>query len=119
MPAGTNFFFHVTKRILSSKCIAKCSNNSEFAGHICYYNEDGQFFFVERINELIRCMGVLVDPSLMESVLLNHGEGEEAVVTRVPHHVYQEAAVAVVVLTTDSRITEEDLKKFVAGEHYC
>ncbi|XP_040071448.3 luciferin 4-monooxygenase [Ixodes scapularis] len=86
-------------------------------GDMCYYNEDGQFFFVERMNDLFKAMGILVAPSSIERVLLSHKGIEEAAVIGVPHPEYSQVAGAFVVLKTDSRnITEEELKNFVAGQ---
>ncbi|CAN7939375.1 unnamed protein product [Ixodes hexagonus] len=84
---------------------------------ICYYNEDGQFFFVERMNQLFRCMGTHVAPCQIESVLLRHQGIAEAAVIGVPHAEYQEAARAFVVLkTSSSKVTKEELQDFVAGK---
>uniref|UniRef100_A0A6B0VBZ1 Putative acyl-coa synthetase n=1 Tax=Ixodes ricinus TaxID=34613 RepID=A0A6B0VBZ1_IXORI len=85
-------------------------------GDICYYNEDGQFFYVERLSQFFRCMGIGVAPSSIESVLLSHNGIEEAAVVGVPHPRYQEAAMAIVVLKKScSKITEAELQNFVAG----
>ncbi|CAN7938486.1 unnamed protein product [Ixodes hexagonus] len=84
---------------------------------ICYYKEDGQFFFVERMNQLFRCMGTHVAPCQIESVLLRHQGVAEAAVIGVPHPEYQEAARAFVVLKTPcSKVTKEELQDFVSGQ---
>ncbi|KAM7295325.1 putative acyl-CoA synthetase [Ixodes scapularis] len=86
-------------------------------GDICYYNEDGQFFYVERMSQFFKCMNVQVAPCSIESVLLSHDGIEEAVVIGVPHPRYHEAALAFVVLKKScSKITEEELQNFVAGQ---
>ncbi|KAM7294276.1 4-coumarate--CoA ligase 1 [Ixodes scapularis] len=86
-------------------------------GDICYYNEDGQFFFVERMNQLFRCKGSLVAPSSIESVLLSHEGIADAAVIGVPHSKYLEVAMAFVVLkTSHSELTEAEIQNFVAGE---
>ncbi|KAM7298443.1 luciferin 4-monooxygenase-like [Ixodes scapularis] len=86
-------------------------------GDICYYNEVGQFFYVERMNQIFRCMGILVAPCSIESVLLSHDGIEEAAVVGVPHPRYQEAAMAFVVLKKScGAITEAELQNFVAGQ---
>ncbi|KAM7314171.1 hypothetical protein ISCGN_003956, partial [Ixodes scapularis] len=84
-------------------------------GDICYYNEVGQFFYVERMSQFFRCMGIQVAPCSIESVLLSHDGIEEAAVIGVPHPRYQEAAMALVVLKKScSKITEAELQNFVA-----
>ncbi|KAM7301091.1 4-coumarate--CoA ligase 1 [Ixodes scapularis] len=84
-------------------------------GDICYYNEVGQFFYVERMSQFFRCMGISVAPCSIESVLLSHDGIEEAVVIGVPHARYQEAAMAYVVLKKPcNKITEAELQNFVA-----
>ncbi|KAM7293714.1 4-coumarate--CoA ligase 1 [Ixodes scapularis] len=86
-------------------------------GDICYYNEDGQFFYVERMSQFFRCMGIQVAPSSIESVLLNHEGIAEAAVIGVPHPQYEEVAMAFVVLTEScGKITEAMLQNFVAGQ---
>uniref|UniRef100_A0A4D5S3I7 Putative acyl-coa synthetase n=1 Tax=Ixodes scapularis TaxID=6945 RepID=A0A4D5S3I7_IXOSC len=86
-------------------------------GDICYYNEVGQFFYVERMSQFFRCMGISVAPCSIESVLLSHDGIEEAVVIGVPHARYQEAAMAYVVLKKPcNKITEAELQNFVAGQ---
>lgn len=87
------------------------------SGDICYYNEDGQFFFVERINQLFRCMGINVAPTAVENVLLKHEGIADAAVIGVPHPKYIEVAMAFVVSNTSGRkITEEELQNFVSGQ---
>ncbi|KAM7306310.1 4-coumarate--CoA ligase 1-like [Ixodes scapularis] len=86
-------------------------------GDICYYNEDGQFFYVERLSQFFKCMNIQVAPCSIESVLLSHDGIEEAVVIGVPHPRYHEVALAFVVLKKScSKITEEELQNFVAGQ---
>ncbi|KAM7306309.1 4-coumarate--CoA ligase 1-like [Ixodes scapularis] len=86
-------------------------------GDICYYNEDGQFFYVERMSQFFKCMNIQVAPCSIESVLLSHDGIEEAVVIGVPHPRYHEVALAFVVLKKScSKITEEELQNFVAGK---
>ncbi|EEC09913.1 hypothetical protein IscW_ISCW007989, partial [Ixodes scapularis] len=41
-------------------------------GDTCYYNEDSQFFFVERVNQRFRCKEIIVAPASTESVLIYH-----------------------------------------------
>ncbi|KAH9637680.1 hypothetical protein HF086_009348 [Spodoptera exigua] len=41
-------------------------------GDICYYDEDGYFFFVDRIKELIKYKAGQVAPSELEAILLQH-----------------------------------------------
>ncbi|CAN8026184.1 unnamed protein product [Ixodes persulcatus] len=85
-------------------------------GDILYYNEVGQFFYVERINRMFHFMTMLVAPSSIERVLLSHKGIADAAVIGVPHPEYQEVAKAFVVLKKPaSKITEEELKIFVAG----
>ncbi|KAM7307028.1 4-coumarate--CoA ligase 1 [Ixodes scapularis] len=86
-------------------------------GDICYYDEEGRFFYVERMSQFFRCMGINVASSSIENVLLSHEEVEEAAVIGVPHPRYEEAAMAFVVLKTSrEKITEAALQKFVADK---
>uniref|UniRef100_V5HBP3 Putative acyl-coa synthetase n=2 Tax=Ixodes ricinus TaxID=34613 RepID=V5HBP3_IXORI len=68
-------------------------------GDIGYYTEDGMFYVVDRMKEMIKCMDQQVAPAELEDLLLKHEDVREVAVTGVPHPEYGEAARAFVVLS--------------------
>ncbi|XP_064488859.1 uncharacterized protein LOC135400849 isoform X2 [Ornithodoros turicata] len=69
-----------------------------FTGDCAYYNEDGKFFFVERLKEMIKCLDHQVTPAELEDVLQQHPSVAEAAVVGIPNPLYGEAPTAFVVL---------------------
>ena len=53
-------------------------------GDLGYYNEDGQIFICGRIKQVIKCDGLQVSSSELESLLMNHGSVVEAAVIGIP-----------------------------------
>ncbi|CAN7939339.1 unnamed protein product [Ixodes hexagonus] len=88
-------------------------------GDIGYYTEDGLFYIVDRIKEIIKCMDQQVAPAELEDLLLKHKAVKEVVVAGVPHKVFGEAARAFVVLFqgfSESKALEDELKKLIADQ---
>lgn len=67
-------------------------------GDIGYYSEVGDFYVVDRIKEMFKCMDQQVAPSEIEDLLMQHNAVKEAAVTGVPHAEFGEAPRAFVVL---------------------
>jgi hypothetical protein len=55
------------------------------AGDILRVDEDGVFWVVDRLKELIKCKGYQVAPAELESVLLTHPDVLDAAAVGVPH----------------------------------
>ncbi|KAG0421910.1 hypothetical protein HPB47_002232, partial [Ixodes persulcatus] len=90
------------------------------SGDLAYYDEDGRFYFVERIKEMIKCMDNQVVPAELEGLLMASHEGiDDVAVIGLPHPVYGEAPAAVVVLNEQSKVeghvTAEDIRNIIAG----
>ncbi|XP_077545340.1 uncharacterized protein LOC144158363 [Haemaphysalis longicornis] len=93
------------------------------SGDLCYYDERGRLYFVERLKEVIRCMDQQIAPAELEDHIMTslRGHVAEVAVAGVPHSEYGEAAAAYVVLAPSSRekLAKEDLivriKDAVAG----
>lgn len=84
-------------------------------GDIGYYDNDGCFFIIERLKEMFKYMSMHVVPSFIESVLLEHGAVDEAVVFGTPVKTEEgEVPTACVVLKKEYKATEEEIKQFVA-----
>jgi 4-coumarate--CoA ligase len=84
-------------------------------GDVGYYDEDLQFFIVDRIKELIKWKGFQVPPAEIEALLLTHPKIKDCGVIGKPDEMVGELPLAFVVRDDDS-ISEEDVKKFVASK---
>uniref|UniRef100_A0A131XU13 Putative acyl-coa synthetase n=1 Tax=Ixodes ricinus TaxID=34613 RepID=A0A131XU13_IXORI len=89
------------------------------SGDLAYYDEDGRFYFVERIKEMIKCMDNQVVPAELEGLLMASHEGiDDVAVIGLPHPVYGEAPAAVVILNEQSKVggqvTAEGIQKIIA-----
>lgn len=71
-------------------------------GDIGYYNLDGQFFLNGRIKQVIKCCGLQVSSSELESLLMNHSMVIEAAVIGTPDPDYGEVPKAFVKLDMDT-----------------
>jgi acyl-CoA synthetase (AMP-forming)/AMP-acid ligase II len=81
-------------------------------GDIGYANEDGYFFIVDRLKELIKYKGFQVAPAELESILLTHPEVADAAVVPFPDAEAGEIPKAFVVLKSDA--DADEIMKFVA-----
>ncbi|EEC02211.1 acyl-CoA synthetase, putative, partial [Ixodes scapularis] len=89
------------------------------SGDLVYYNEDGRFYYYERMKSLIKCLDYEVSPSELEEILLSNPFVAEAVVVGVLHPEFGEVAKAFVVLKDSAcpgmSPTSEELQEFVAA----
>ncbi|SRR5579883_994921 len=81
-------------------------------GDIVYVDEDGYFYIVDRIKELIKCNGYSIAPAELEAVLLSHPAIADACVVKSPHPSSGEVPKAFIVLK--ARATQEEIMQFVA-----
>lgn len=84
-------------------------------GDIGYYNEDGEWFIVDRIKELIKYKGFQVPPAEIEAVLLTHPDIVDAAVIGVEDERVGEKAKAFVVSRKGSALTEAAVLTFIEG----
>lgn len=83
-------------------------------GDIVYIDEDGYFYIVDRIKELIKCNGYSIAPAELEAVLLSHPAVADACVVKSPHPSSGEVPKAFVVLKTP--VTAQQIMEFVTGK---
>lgn len=93
-------------------------NNWLHTGDIGYYDEDGFFFVVDRLKELIKYKGMQIAPSELEHLLLTHPDVSDSAVIGVPNEEAGELPKAFVVKRPGSTVTESDLIKFINGLSY-
>ncbi|CAH0592509.1 unnamed protein product [Chrysodeixis includens] len=85
-------------------------------GDICYYDEDGYFFFVDRIKELIKYKAGQVAPSELEAILLRHPSVKDVGVVGKPDSLVGELPTAFVVKKPGANVSEKELVDFVADK---
>jgi acyl-CoA synthetase (AMP-forming)/AMP-acid ligase II len=84
------------------------------SGDIGHADEDGYFYIVDRLKELIKYKGLQVAPAELEALLLTHPAVADAAVIPVPDEEAGEVPKAFVVLRKEA--TEDELKAFVAAQ---
>jgi acyl-CoA synthetase (AMP-forming)/AMP-acid ligase II len=75
-------------------------------GDIGHVDDDGYFYVVDRVKELIKYKGHQVAPAELEAVLVSHPAIADAAVVRIPDEAAGEVPKAFVVATTDLTATE-------------
>lgn len=85
-------------------------------GDIGYVDEDGNFYIVDRLKELIKYKGYQVAPAELEALLLTHSGIADAAVIPVPDEEAGEIPKAFVVKRQGNDFTEEQLMAWVS-EH--
>ncbi|KAF3421263.1 hypothetical protein E2986_08087 [Frieseomelitta varia] len=83
------------------------------SGDVGYYDEQGYFYIVDRVKELIKYKGFQVPPAELEAILLTCPEIKDAAVIGLPHEEAGELPVAFVVKQEGSNVMAEDVIKFV------
>lgn len=85
------------------------------SGDIGFYDDDGEWFIVDRIKELIKYKGFQVPPAEIERLLLTHPEVRDTAVIGIPNEAAGELPLAFIVKAPGSNLTEKDLIDFVAS----
>ncbi|XP_017015886.1 luciferin 4-monooxygenase [Drosophila takahashii] len=82
-------------------------------GDIGYYDDQFEFFIVDRIKELIKYKGFQVPPAEIESLLLTNDKIKDAAVIGKPDEEAGELPMAFVVKQANVQLTESDVIQFV------
>lgn len=85
-------------------------------GDLAYYDEDGYFYIVDRIKELIKVRGFPVAPAELEELILNNEHVQDVAVVQIPDEESGELPRAYVVLNSSAdpkEVTEEYMKNWV------
>lgn len=83
-------------------------------GDIGYADEEGYFYIVDRVKELIKYKGLQVAPAELEAVLVTHPAVSDAAVIPIPDEEAGEIPKAFVVLKGET--TPEAIMEYVAGK---
>lgn len=84
-------------------------------GDLAYYDENGEFYIVDRIKEILKYRGYHVSPAEIENLLQTHPNVVEAAVVGIPHPVDDEHPLAFVSIVPGSKVTEKELQDLVAN----
>jgi long-chain acyl-CoA synthetase len=79
-------------------------------------DDDGYFYIVDRLKDLVIRGGFNVYPREIEEVLYEHPQVAEAAVIGVPHPTLGEEVAAAVALRPGSTVTEDELRDYVKGQ---
>ncbi|XP_021756498.1 4-coumarate--CoA ligase-like 5 [Chenopodium quinoa] len=85
-------------------------------GDVCYFDEDGFLFVVDRLKELIKYKGYQVPPAELEALLLTHPEIADAAVIPFPDKNVGQFPMAYVVRKAGSNLSENEIMDFVAKQ---
>jgi acyl-CoA synthetase (AMP-forming)/AMP-acid ligase II len=83
-------------------------------GDIGHADQDGYFFIVDRLKELIKYKGYQVAPAVLEAVLLAHPAIADAAVIPVADEEAGEVPKAFIVLKADAAATPDEITAYVA-----
>jgi long-chain acyl-CoA synthetase len=81
-------------------------------GDLLCRDEQGYLYFCGRKDDMMNCGGENVYPKEIENILLSHPDIDDVCVVPVTHEVKGQAPIVWVVLRADSRVTEEEIKKY-------
>ena len=81
-------------------------------GDIARRDEEGYFYIVDRLKDIIIASGFNIVPREVEEVLFLHPKVQEAVVAGVPDKYRGETVKAYVVLKPEQTCTADEIKKF-------
>lgn len=98
-----------------AKATAETIDKDEWlhTGDLGYYNEDFQFFIVDRLKELIKYKGFQVAPAELEGLLLTNPKCKDCGVIGIPDEISGEVPLAFVVKQENVQLTEEEVQEFV------
>jgi long-chain acyl-CoA synthetase len=85
-------------------------------GDIARMDEDGYFYMIDRLKDIIIASGLKIVPREVEEVLYEHPKVQEAVVAGVPDPYRGETVKAYIVLKAGETATAEEIQAFCAGK---
>jgi acyl-CoA synthetase (AMP-forming)/AMP-acid ligase II len=83
-------------------------------GDVARVDDDGAFWIVDRVKELIKYKGYQVPPAELEALLVGHPAVADAAVIPIPDEAGGEAPKACIVCAGDERVDEDELMAWVA-----
>ncbi len=84
-----------------------------FAGDGCRIDEDGDYWLMGRIDDVVNVSGHRIGTAEVESALVSHDKVAEAAVTPIPHEIKGQGLYAFVTLVNDAEPTDELKKELI------
>ncbi len=103
---------------LSNESATKSAIDSKgwfHSGDVGHYDEKERFFITDRLKELIKFEAWSIAPAEIESLLLTHESVDSVAVVGVKHKTDGQLPRAFIKVKNGSKVTEEELIKFVEG----
>ncbi|XP_055590282.1 luciferin 4-monooxygenase-like [Uranotaenia lowii] len=85
-------------------------------GDLGYYDDDKDFYIVDRLKELIKYKAFQVPPAELEAIILTHPKVKDAAVIGVPDERVGELATAYVVPGDGVELKPQEIVKYVDGQ---
>ncbi|KAK8512599.1 hypothetical protein V6N13_082863 [Hibiscus sabdariffa] len=85
-------------------------------GDLCYIDDDGYLYVVDRLKELIKYKGFQVPPAELEALLLSHPQISDAAVVPFPDEEAGQCPMAYVIRKSGSNISETEIMDFVGKQ---
>lgn len=85
-------------------------------GDLGYYDEEGYFYFVDRIKDMYRSGGENVYPAEVEKILAGHPKIMNVAIIGVPDQKWGETGKALVVPKAGETITREEVFEYLQGK---
>ncbi|CBI40068.3 unnamed protein product, partial [Vitis vinifera] len=85
-------------------------------GDLCYIDEDGFLFIVDRLKELIKYKGYQVAPAELEHLLQSHPQIVDAAVIPYPDDEAGQVPMAFIVRRPESKLDEAQVMDFIAKQ---
>ncbi|KAK6144723.1 hypothetical protein DH2020_021543 [Rehmannia glutinosa] len=85
-------------------------------GDLCYFDDEGYVYIVDRIKELIKHNGYQVAPAELEAILVGHPQILDAAVVPLEDEAVGQIPIAYVVRADGAELTEDQIIQFVANQ---
>jgi acetyl-CoA synthetase len=85
-------------------------NGFYYTGDLAWRDEDGYYWFVGRVDDVIKCSGYRIGPFEVESALMTHPAVIECAVTGAPDEIRGQVVKATIILAPEYRPGNEELK---------
>jgi fatty-acyl-CoA synthase len=88
-------------------------------GDVGTIDPDGIMKIVDRAKDLVKSGGEWISSLDLENTLMGHPAVKEACVVGVPHPRWQERPLAAIVLKDGAKVTDEELREYLAGKEFA